>query len=86
MPQYGDLLVCGISTQLKHAVPDFDEIVDPSSADFKASGLKAPSLVRLGFLAVLPEKNAVGRIGSISEERRRRLVENLCRHLNATSA
>lgn len=52
MPGFGDLLVCGVSTQLRQRVADFDEIIEPSQADFKASGLKAPSLIRLGFLAV----------------------------------
>jgi hypothetical protein len=40
--QDGDLLVCGISTQLRQTVADFDEIIEPSDADFKSSGLKAP--------------------------------------------
>jgi mRNA interferase MazF len=44
MPGFDDLLVCGISTQLRQQVADFDDIIDPSHADFKTSGLKAPSL------------------------------------------
>ncbi len=27
MPPYGDLLVCGLSTQLRHYVAGFDEII-----------------------------------------------------------
>ena len=53
MSPYKDLLVCGISTQLHQRVPDFDEIISPSDTDFVASGLRAESLIRLGFLAVL---------------------------------
>ncbi len=55
MPPYGDFLVCGMSTQLHQEVSGFDEIFSPSDADFPASGLKSESLVRLGFLAVLPK-------------------------------
>ena len=69
MPGFGDLLVCGISTQLQQRVADFDEIIEPSHHDFKASGLKARSLIRLGFLAALPASSFLGTIGSISAER-----------------
>ena len=81
MPTYGDFLVCGISTQLHHHVPDFDEIVSPADADFAASGLIAPSLIRLSFLAVLPRKDIAGAIGSIAPERHRRLLQALSNHL-----
>ena len=83
MPGFGDLLVCGISTQLRQQVADFDEIIEPSHADFKTSGLKAPSLIRLGFLAVLPASNFLGTIGSISGQRHQRLLSKLSEHLQA---
>ena len=54
MPPFQDFLVCGISTQIQQAVPDFDETVAPADSDFRTSGLKAASLIRLGYLAVLP--------------------------------
>jgi mRNA interferase MazF len=80
---FGDLLVCGISSQLRQQVADFDEIIEPSHADFKTSGLKAPSLIRLGFLAVLPASSFLGTIGSISAERHQRLLSRLSDHLLA---
>jgi mRNA interferase MazF len=55
MPGFGDLLVCGISTQLRQQIANFDEVIEPSHDDFTTSGLKAPSLIRLGFIAVLPQ-------------------------------
>jgi mRNA interferase MazF len=64
-------------------VARFDEIVDVSDSDFAATGLKAPSLVRLGFLAVMPTSKFLGVIGSISEERRVRLLRKLSEHLRA---
>ncbi len=69
MPPYKDLLVCGISTQLHQQVKDFDEIISPADADFPSSGLKSESLIRLGFLAVLPRSSIAGSIGLISSER-----------------
>ena len=81
MPSHGDLLVCGVSTQLHHSVPGFDEIISPSDSDFASSGLVAASLIRLSFLAVLPRRSIVGAIGSIAPERHRRLLEALSNHL-----
>ncbi len=77
MPGFGDLLVCGVSAQLHQEVNGFDELIIPSDTDFRGSSLKAPSLIRLGFLAVLPVNNFLGRIGSISPERHRRLLIKL---------
>jgi mRNA interferase MazF len=82
LPPFGDFLVCGISTQLHQRVADFDEVITPGDKEFAASGLKAASLIRLGFLAVLPEAALLGRIGTLSTTCRQRLLANLCRHLN----
>lgn len=81
LPPFGDFLVCGVSTQLQHRVEGFDEAVSTADGDFAQSGLKAASLIRLGFLAVLPETALVGTIGTVSRERHRRLLANLCRYL-----
>jgi mRNA interferase MazF len=81
MPSHGDLLVCGISTQLHHEVAGFDDVVRTDDHDFPTSGLKTPSLIRLGFLAVLPAESFLGAIGSISSERHRRLLRRLADHL-----
>jgi mRNA interferase MazF len=86
MPPFGDLLVCGVSTQLHQEVVRFDEPITPEDSDFSASGLKAPSLIRLGFLAVLPTSSFIGAIGAVSTERHRRLLARLCRHLTAYEA
>ncbi len=77
MPPFGDWLVCGVSTQLQQEVAGFDEIVAPAHADFRQSGLKVPSLIRLGFLAVLPSDRLLGVLGSISSERHDRLLQHL---------
>jgi PemK-like protein. len=81
MPRYRDLLVCGISTQLYQRVPEFDELISPGDSDFATSGLLSESLIRLGFLAILPRKSIVGSIGTISVDRRQRLLQRLSKYL-----
>ena len=77
VPPFNDWLVCGVSTQLHHEVVGFDEVIELSHTDFAGSGLKAPSLIRLGFLAVLPTEALLGVLGSISPERHGRLLQRL---------
>ena len=85
MPKYRDFLVCGISTQLYQEVKNFDEIILPNDTDFAGSGLKAESLIRLGFLNVLVRKDILGIIGEISAERHQRLLRNLGDYLMKSS-
>ena len=81
MPPFRDVLICGVSTQLRQAVKDFDEIIYQSDTDFGSSGLREDSLIRLGFLAVVPRSKIVGAIGSISQERHKRLLQRLSAYL-----
>ena len=81
MPPFKDALVCGISTQLQQQVIGFDEIIDQQDSDFSNSGLVTSSLVRLGFLAIIPRNKIIGRIGSISPTRHKRLLQNLSDYL-----
>ena len=81
LPGYGDWLVCGVSTQLHQRVPDFDELVRPGDAGFDASGLKAASLIRLGFLAAVPARDVLGILGYLRAERHEHLLRRLARLL-----
>lgn len=81
LPPFGDALLCGISTQLARAVKGFDEVIQPPDDDFVSSGLVSASVIRFGFLAVLPRNQLLGGIGQISEDRRRQLLSNLSEHL-----
>jgi len=83
LPPFGDFLACDISTQLHHAVPEFDDLISVTDSDFPASGLVADSVIRLGFLAVLPRQKILGSIGKIADERHARLFRNLGEHLMA---
>ena len=86
MPPFDDWFVCGISTQLQQRVEDFDELIDLSDADFADSGLKAASIIRLGFLSTIPARRFHGVIGSISPERHQRLMERLSDYLEPNVA
>jgi mRNA interferase MazF len=81
MPPFRDALVCGISSQTHQLAPDFDELIISQDNDFTDSGLVSDSLIRLGFLAVLPRRIIIGSIGSISPERHKRLLRRLSEYL-----
>ena len=82
---YRDLLVCGVSTNLNQYVQGFDEIISPTDADFTRSGLHSESLIRLSFLGVVPRRIVRGVLGSISDERHKRLLQKLIDYLTNTN-
>ncbi len=85
IPPFDGLLVCGISTQMQQLAPELDEMITPTDSDFRTARLKQPSLIRLGYLAVLPASTFKGRIGSISAARLDRLRTRLSDFLKPQS-
>jgi len=81
MPSYGDLLICGVSSQLHQFVAGFDELIVYTDSDFGGSGLLNDSIIRLGFLMTVSSGHAAGSIGSISRARHQRLLRRLSIHL-----
>lgn len=81
MPPFGDMLVCGISTQIHQAVMGFDDVITSIDDDFSSSGLVADYVIRLGFLGVLPRSKIVGSIGHADPKRHERLLVKLSAHL-----
>jgi mRNA interferase MazF len=79
--QFGDWLICMISSQLRHQVEGFDEIISEDAADFASSGLKAASLIRVGRLAVVDDSILIGSIGGIAPERLTRIKSGLAKWL-----
>lgn len=75
--EYKDWLICMISSRLRHCVADFDELVQASDVDFAESGLKVPSVIRIGRLAVVTEETLLGAIGQIARERLERIKKRL---------
>jgi mRNA interferase MazF len=73
MPPFHELLVCGVSSQLHQQVSGFDEVITPSDSDFAVSGLRTASLIRLGFLALLPRRTIIGSIDAVAPDRHEHL-------------
>jgi mRNA interferase MazF len=67
--RHADLLVALISSRTHQAVPQFDEIINPTDADYAATGLKAQSVVRLARVACVEASVINARLGSISLQR-----------------
>jgi mRNA interferase MazF len=78
---FDDFLVCGISTQLKQEVSGFDFVIESDKAYFKQTGLLQTSLIRLGFLAMVPTNKMKGKIGSVDVELRKQLLIRLSSYL-----
>lgn len=83
LPPFNDLLPCGVSMQLRHEARGFDDRIAEIDTDFAASGLTTASLIRLGYLALLPAREVRGAIGAISRERHHRLLRRLSDYLQA---
>ena len=81
LPPFGDVLVCGVSTQLRLFVAELDELINPGDEDFETSGLTTASLIRAGYLAAVPLSEIKGEIGTISATRYRRLMDRLTRYI-----
>lgn len=77
---YNEILVCGLSHQTQLCIEGFDEIVTPDDDDLR--NLQGPSVIRLGFLdRIQTPVPGNGRLGSISEERHRGLLNKLAKYL-----
>lgn len=74
---FDDWLICMITTQLRHTVNDFDEMVRSEDDDFADSGLKTDSLIRVGRLAVVDGSILFGAIGQIGNDRFARIRRNI---------
>jgi mRNA interferase MazF len=74
---YDDWLICMISSQTRHYLPQFDEIIQEQDSDFAQSGLKSASVIRVGRLAVVEGRVLLGAMGQISPERLQRIKNHL---------
>jgi mRNA interferase MazF len=74
---YDDWLICMISSQTRQYISGFDEIIEDMSEDFKQSGLKVTSVIRVGRLAVVTGDILLGAIGEISSQRLYRVKKKL---------
>jgi len=82
--QYDDWLICMVSSQLTRQIPEFDEIIDVDDEDFKKSGLKVSSVIRISRLAVVDKIILLGPIGKISANRLDNIRERLSDWIKST--
>jgi mRNA interferase MazF len=75
--EYDDWLICMISSQTHQYIAGFDELIQESEDDFGESGLKVPSVIRVGRLAVVAGAILLGAIGQVSNERLGRVKKHL---------
>jgi len=75
--EYDDWLICMVSSQTHHLIAGFDEMVQEDDSDFRESGLKVASVIRVGRLAVVSGEILLGAIGQISNERLGRIKKHL---------
>lgn len=79
---YDDWLICMISSQIRQCIEGFDEVIAQDDEDFEQTGLKAPSVVRSGRLAIVEKELLIGSIGRISRARTTRIKQRLVRWLS----
>ncbi len=83
LPKYNDFLVCGISSQINQYIKDFDEILNEQDVDFKQTGLRKTSLIRIFFLAIVSSQNVSGTIGNIPGVLQKNLLQRLAKFLTS---
>ncbi len=81
---HDDWLICMISSQLSQQIPDFDEVVNDEDMDFKQSGLKTSSVIRISRLAVVNRTVLLGSVGSIGKERLELIKNRLSNWIKST--
>jgi len=76
---FDDCLVCMISTQTRHQIPELEIVLSETMHGFDKTGLKKESLVRTSRLAVVSPSVFTGKLGTLPtgvfDEIRNRLAE-----------
>jgi mRNA interferase MazF len=80
---FDDWLVCMVTSKFQHYQPEFDEIVNEEADDYCQSGLKAASCIRICRVAIIDSAVLLGSIGSIQQERLRRIQNKLAGWLSS---
>jgi mRNA interferase MazF len=65
---FDDCLVCMISTQIRHQIPDLEVVLADTMPGFDKTGLKKESLIRTSRLAVVHPSVFTGKLGTMPTE------------------
>ena len=74
-----DWLLCMITSSKFERERELTDKITEDDKDFKSSGLKTSSLIRIDRLAVVNRSILLGKIGEISENRLERIKDRLCK-------
>ena len=77
--RHDDWLISPISSNLSQEISGFDEVVSEKDDDFKLSGLKHTSLIRIARLAAVEQGLFLGSIGRLSSDRLANVKQRLAR-------
>ncbi|MBW6465720.1 MAG: type II toxin-antitoxin system PemK/MazF family toxin [Brevefilum sp.] len=75
--RHDDVLLALVSSRINQAIPNFDEIINPNDPDYRASGLKVPSVVRLSRLVTVEGTIIDARLGEISSDRLEQIKQHI---------
>ncbi|OGP87021.1 MAG: PemK family protein [Deltaproteobacteria bacterium RBG_16_48_10] len=75
--KFDDWLICPVSSRQYQATPGVDELVNPGEADYTATGLVVPSVIRVCRLAVVESSLLIGAIGVVDPARLARVKASL---------
>jgi mRNA interferase MazF len=78
---FGDWIVCMVSTQLQQGIEGLEVVINSTEPDFPSTGLRADSLLRTSRLAVVSESIFELELGTLSPQRLREVKERLARWL-----
>ena len=73
--EYGDWLICMVSTQLHQQKDRLEIIVSTSDPEFAGTGFKRSSLIRSSRIAVVNEDIFEGKLGSMTTAKLREIRE-----------
>lgn len=80
--KYGDVLISTITSQV-HQQSDLNFLLKSSHPDFKLSGLRVDSVIRLDNVLTVPKSWIKGNMGHISIELHEKLLKDLANYLTA---
>jgi len=80
-PPYGDILICGITSQTIQFIPNFDVLLERNDPAFRETGLKAASVFRLNMLTMITKGEVRGRIGKLHQVYFQQLKDNLALYI-----
>lgn len=78
---FGDWVVCMVSTQIQHCIEGLEVVITAGDPDFASTGLRADSLLRTSRLAVVSESIFELELGRLAPPRLREVKERLAHWL-----